>query len=129
MILNFVKRSYPFHPSSRRSGAWLAMNDSDRIEFKCGKTRSSQKRRRQMKKLVFVSLIFLFASSASATVYKWIDEHGVVNFSDDSGKVPEDFRDKVQEVSVPKRDPALPLKTPVQTAVTRVPPIGQTLIR
>ena len=51
-----------------------------------------------MKKLLLILLILVFASSASATVYKWVDKGGVVNFTDDYGKVPPDYRNKVEEV-------------------------------
>ena len=33
--------------------------------------------------IFFVSCLFIFVSSASAAVYKWVDEGGVLNFADD----------------------------------------------
>ena len=66
-----------------------------------------------MKKLIFLLILLIFASSASATVYRWVDQGGTVNFTDDYNKVPLAYQDSVQEISVPKiqRDqPILRLK-------------------
>ena len=91
-----------------------------------------------MKKLIFVLFLFVFASSASATLYKWVDERGVVNFADDLDKVPPVYRNSVEELKAPKM-PTQPFfqvppeKTVVNTqsgkASTQAPPIAQTLIR
>ncbi len=91
-----------------------------------------------MKKLLFVLLILVFASSASATVYKWADEGGVMNFTDDYSKVPPDYRSKAEEVTMPKTGRSTPLPAspgsvavgakPGETA-TQPPSIAQTLIR
>ena len=64
-----------------------------------------------MKKFLFILFIFIFASSASAAVYKWVDERGVVNFADDYSKVPPDYRNKVEEVSIAKMGPSTPSQT------------------
>jgi hypothetical protein len=94
--------------------------------------------RQKMKKLLFILFIFIFASSASAAVYKWVDERGVVNFADDYSKVPLDYRNKVEEVSVAKMGPSTPSQTyPGNTKVsassgrtaTQAPPIAQHLVR
>ena len=91
-----------------------------------------------MKKLIFVLFLFVFASSASATLYKWVDERGVVNFADDLDKVPPVYRNSVEELKAPKMPPqpffqVPPEKTVVNTqsgkASTQAPPIAQTLIR
>ena len=91
-----------------------------------------------MKKLLFILFIFIFASSAWATVYKWVDPGGVVHFSDDLSKVPPDYRNKVEEVNIPKMGPSIASQAPsVKTAVgprsgeasTQAPSIAQTLIR
>jgi hypothetical protein len=79
-----------------------------------------------MKKLIFVSILFIFASSAGATVYKWVDERGVVNFVDDIDKIPSVYRDSVEEVKAPKIPaPSAQMGKPS----TKAPPISQTLIR
>lgn len=36
------------------------------------------------------------AMPASAVVYKWVDDKGVINFAEDFGKVPQKYRKKVQ---------------------------------
>ncbi len=89
-----------------------------------------------MKKLLFVLLILVFASSASATVYRWVDERGVTNFSDDYGNVPPQYRGNVEEMSMPKRALSGPSQTPPGRATMdprlgakQQPPIGQALVR
>jgi hypothetical protein len=92
-----------------------------------------------MKKLLFILLILVFASSAWATVYKWVDQGGVVNFADDYSKVPPDYRNKIEEVNITRMEPstppqALPGKTIVgaqsgEERAKQAPPIAQTLIR
>jgi hypothetical protein len=91
-----------------------------------------------MKKLLLISFMLIFASSASATVYKWADEGGVMNFTDDYGKIPPDYRNKAKEVSMPKTGRSAPSQPPpgniavgAQSAetATQPPPIAQTLIR
>ncbi len=75
-----------------------------------------------MKKLPFILLILIFASSASATVYKWVDQRGVVNFADDYSKVPPNYRNKAEELNLSKMEPSTPSQT-------QTPPIAQTLVR
>ena len=77
---------------------------------------------RKMKKLPFILLILIFASSASATVYKWVDQRGVVNFADDYSKVPPNYRNKAEELNLSKMEPSTPSQT-------QAPPIAQTLVR
>jgi hypothetical protein len=92
-----------------------------------------------MKKVIFILLVFVFASSASATVYKWVDEAGVVNFTDDYSKVPPVYRESVEEVGTPRMERTVPSQAPPgkiaansqPTGMARQapPPIAQTLIR
>jgi len=92
-----------------------------------------------MKKLLFILLIFLIlASSARATVYRWVDEKGVMNFTDEISKVPPDYRNKVEKVNIPKNGPSGLSLTPAgkmavsgqpAEAGTQAPPIAQALIR
>lgn len=92
-----------------------------------------------MKKLFFIFLILIFASSASATIYRWVDERGVVNFADDYSKVPPEYRNKVEEINTPKMGPStspqtLPGKTIVgvrsgEQMAKQPPPIAQPLTR
>jgi len=92
-----------------------------------------------MKKLIFVLFILLiFASSASATIYRWVDEKGVVNFTDDVSKIPPNYRNNAEEVKVTKMGPSTPSQTPpgkiaasAQPGETgaQAPPISQALVR
>ena len=91
-----------------------------------------------MKKLIFVLSLFVFASSASAALYKWVDEGGVVNFADDLDKVPPVYRNSVEELKAPKMPTQPFFQVPPEKAVvtaqsgkasTQAPPIAQTLIR
>ncbi len=93
---------------------------------------------KKMKKLLFILFVFIFASSASATVYKWSDDGGVVNFTDDYSKVPPDYRNKAEEVTMPKTRPSTLSQIPPGNitvgrrsgeAATQLPPIAQTLTR
>jgi hypothetical protein len=77
---------------------------------------------RKMKKLLFALLILIFASPASATVYKWVDQRGVVNFADDYSKVPSNYRNKAKELNLSKMEPSTPSQA-------QAPPIAQTLTR
>jgi chromosome segregation ATPase len=54
-----------------------------------------------MRTLIFIFL-FLFAATLShAQVYKWVDEKGVVHFTDDFSQIPEKHRQSIE-----KREPA-----------------------
>ena len=65
-----------------------------------------------MKKLLFILFIFIFASSASAAIYKWVDKEGVVNFTDDESRIPSAYRNKIEEVNIAKMGPSIPSRTP-----------------
>jgi hypothetical protein len=90
-----------------------------------------------MKKLIALLFSFIFASSASAAIYKWVDKEGVVNFTDDESRVPSAYRSKIEIVNVAKTGPSIPSQTPpgkvaVDTekgGAGKAPPIAQTLIR
>jgi hypothetical protein len=91
-----------------------------------------------MKKLLFIFLILIFASSASATVYRWVDERGVVNFADDYNKVPPQYRSNVEEMSMPRMGSSNPSGAPSGKAIVnarsgerakQAPPLAQTLVR
>jgi chromosome segregation ATPase len=50
-----------------------------------------------MKKLLILLILLMFTVPASATtIYKWVDEKGVTNFTDDYTRVPPAFRDRVK---------------------------------
>ncbi len=93
-----------------------------------------------MKKHPFILFIFIliFASSASATVYKWVDKNGVVNFADDYSRIPRDYRNKVEELNTARMGPSTPsqapsgktiVSAPSQETAKQPPPIAQTLVR
>jgi hypothetical protein len=51
-----------------------------------------------MKKLLILLIILIFTIPAyAATIYKWVDKDGVVNFTDDLSKVPPSYRDRVEK--------------------------------
>ncbi len=50
-----------------------------------------------MRKILYIICFLVFISSAhGATVYKWVDKEGVVNFTDDLSKVPAAYRNRVE---------------------------------
>ena len=65
-----------------------------------------------MKKLLIPLILLAFALPGhAATIYKWVDKEGVVNFTDDYEKVPPPYRDKVEvetRKDVPKERAPLP---------------------
>ncbi len=51
-----------------------------------------------MRKILILLLSLVFISPAYvATVYKWVDKEGVVNFTDDLSKVPPSYRNRVEK--------------------------------
>jgi hypothetical protein len=90
-----------------------------------------------MKKLIVLLISFIFATSASATVYRWVDEKGVLNLVDDYSKVPPTYRDKIEEVNIAKMGPSIASQTPPGKmavssqstgTVTQPSPISQSLV-
>jgi mRNA-degrading endonuclease HigB of HigAB toxin-antitoxin module len=50
-----------------------------------------------MRNLIILWMLLIFSLPAySATVYKWVDKEGVVNFTDDLSKVPPSYRNRVE---------------------------------
>jgi Domain of unknown function (DUF4124) len=50
-----------------------------------------------MMKFVIILIILAFISPAyAATIYKWVDKEGVVNFTDDYNNVPSSYRDRLE---------------------------------
>ncbi len=89
----------------------------------------------KMKELLLILLTLIFTSSGWASVYKWVDERGVLNFADDYNKVPPDYRNHVDEISIPKSVRSTLSQTPPgnirvdSQSGTQAPPIAQPLIR
>ncbi len=70
-----------------------------------------------MKKLIFLLFLVASTSSASAAVYKWVDNKGVTNFADDPDKVPPAYRDRVLKKQMgddQKDTPPSPVQRPSQ---------------
>jgi hypothetical protein len=56
--------------------------------------------------LIVIAALLLLASVAfGQEVYRWVDEQGVIHFTDDLGQVPEKYRDQVQRKKPPKEPP------------------------
>ena len=67
-----------------------------------------------MRKALILLILFAFSVPAyGATVYKWVDEKGVVNFTDEYQKVPPSFRNRVEteEYLEEEPPPVLPQST------------------
>lgn len=79
--------------------------------------------------MIFLLFLLVFASSSPAAVYRWEDQGGAVNFTDDYSKVPLAYHDSVQEINIPKRQRLTPSQVSVAQSTTQGPPISQTLIR
>ena len=81
--------------------------------------------------LLFLILVSLVAPSRSAELYRWVDERGVVHFSDNEHNIPPEFWNNVTRIrglapSRPSNNPAftgrasVPLKKKGLTAVVEV---------
>jgi hypothetical protein len=95
---------------------------------------------KKMKRLPFILIFFIviFATSTTATVYKWVDKNGVVNFADDFSRIPRDYRNKVEELNAARTGAPTPsqapsgktiVSAPSQETAKQPPPIEQTLVR
>ena len=71
-----------------------------------------------MKNLLILLILFMFTVPAyAATIYKWVDDKGVINFTDDYSKVPSAFRNRVKtEEFVQQKGNAAPAERTVATA-------------
>jgi hypothetical protein len=70
-----------------------------------------------MKKVFFILFLLVFISSAyAATIYKWVDKDGVVNFTDDLEKVPSSYQDRVEVET--RKDVKEEVTPPAPQAVT-----------
>ncbi len=56
-----------------------------------------------MSRILFISLsVILIAGISFAEVYKWVDENGVVYFTDDMIQIPEKYRSKAERIGLPE---------------------------
>lgn len=51
-----------------------------------------------MKTIIILLFTIIFSFPSHAQVYKWVDEKGVIHFSDDPGKIPEKYRQKMDAI-------------------------------
>jgi predicted nucleic acid-binding Zn-ribbon protein len=52
--------------------------------------------------LVTILFIFFISGNSFAEVYKWVDEKGVVYFTDDITQVPEKYRSRAEKIGLPE---------------------------
>jgi len=52
--------------------------------------------------LIIISFIFFISEISFAEVYKWVDEKGVVHFTDDITQIPEKYRPKTEKMGIPE---------------------------
>ena len=55
---------------------------------------------------VLLLLILSFSLPASAEIYKWVDDKGVINFTDNRDAIPAKYRKKAVQVSSEKPKPS-----------------------
>ncbi len=55
-----------------------------------------------MKRILFILLFIVIGEFSFAEVYKWVDEKGVVHFTDDVTQIPAKHREKIEEIGVPE---------------------------
>jgi clan AA aspartic protease (TIGR02281 family) len=57
------------------------------------------------KTFFLLAILIVLALSASAEMYKWVDEKGTVHFTDDISSIPEKYRENVEERKTPQGTP------------------------
>jgi hypothetical protein len=77
--------------------------------------------------IVMLITIFLASNLQAHTVYKWVDENGAVNYSDDYDKVPPAYRDRVEVEWVHEEGTSPPVQkmTPAKGEEARTDIYGQ----
>jgi len=81
-----------------------------------------------MKKLLIFLILLLFISPAYAhTFYKWVDEKGAVNYTDDYNNIPPAYRNRVEIEYVHEESPLPPVQkmTPQTREEARTDIYGQ----
>jgi hypothetical protein len=85
-----------------------------------------QKKRISMKGtgwLILIGLIFYCAVSWGQEIYQWVDEKGVLHFTDDLSMVPERYLNQVQKKNTSPEPPPLP-PPPITKEKKEVPKLG-----
>ncbi len=77
--------------------------------------------------LVMLAVFFLTSSLQAHTFYKWVDEKGAVNYTDDYNKIPPAYRERVEIEWVHEEGSAPPIQkmTPQREGETRTDIYGQ----
>ena len=64
-----------------------------------------------MRKMLILLILLIFVSPAYAhTFYKWVDEKGIVNYTDDYNNIPSAYRDRVEIEYVHEESPSPPIQ-------------------
>lgn len=75
-----------------------------------------------MKGALLIMAVLLFASvGRTGEVLKWVDERGVVHFTDDGASVPEEYRDQIERRDLPEGRGTSPGSAPETKAVSEGP--------
>jgi len=65
-----------------------------------------------MMRLILVIILSLFLTETSfAQIYKWVDEKGVVHFTDDIMQIPEKYRPSTEKIGLPEEKTKTETKT------------------
>lgn len=59
-----------------------------------------------MKRVILTAALLVFSQAAAAETYRWVDDSGAMNFTEDLGKVPKKYRKKALVVG--EEEAALP---------------------
>ena len=81
-----------------------------------------------MRWFVLIPVMILLTSTLQAhTFYKWVDEKGIVNYSDDYNNIPSAYRDRVEIEYVHEESPLPPVQkmTPQKREETKTDIYGQ----
>ena len=81
-----------------------------------------------MRKFLILLILLVFAVPAYAhTFYKWVDEKGIVNYTDDYNNIPSAYRDRVEIQWVHEQGPSPPIQkiAPQKGEETRTDIYGQ----
>ena len=62
------------------------------------------------KMLIFLILLIFVSPAYAHTFYKWVDEKGIVNYTDDYNNIPSAYRDRVEIEWVHEEGPSPPIQ-------------------
>jgi len=68
------------------------------------------------------------AAFAADVTYQWTDADGVIHFTDDAGKIPENFRDSAQEIRHPDEPKKKPSPAPESESQPEIQPEHRRMI-